>query len=155
MKTYRPPCCAVQEKFAAARKELSAALIERDGEVDLALTALACQEHALLVGSPGTAKSLLLDSLMSWMSGKRFTALLTKFSAPEELFGAISVRGLKEDRYARVTAGKLPEAHLAFLDELFKASSAILNTLLRILNERLYEDGDGSLRKVPLLLCVA
>src|SRR5262245_18385683 len=155
MKTYPSPCREVQQKFAATRRELSEALIEREGEVDLALTALTCQEHALLVGSPGTAKSLLLDSLMSWMSGKRFTALLTKFSCPEELFGPVSVRGLREDRYARVTAGKLPEASLAFLDELFKASSEILNTLLRIFNERVFEDGDGSLRKVPLLLCVA
>jgi MoxR-like ATPase len=154
MKTFRPSACPVQQKFVATRRELSAALIEREGEVDLILTALACQEHALLVGPPGSAKSLLLDALMSWTSGRRFTALLTKFSCPEELFGAISVRGLKEDRFVRVTAGKLPEAHLAFLDELFKASSAILNTLLRILNERVFEDGDGSLRQVPLLLCV-
>src|SRR5262245_16601751 len=155
MKTTRPSACAVQEKFAATRRELSEALIEREGEVDLILSALISQEHALLVGPPGTGKSLLLDSLMSWMAGRRFSALLTKFSCPEELFGAVSVRGLKEDRFTRVTAGKLPEAHLAFLDELFKASSAILNTLLRILNERAFDHGDGSLRQVPLLLCLA
>jgi MoxR-like ATPase len=105
-----------------ARKELSEALIERDTEVDLVLTALVCNEHALLVGQPGTAKSLLLDALMRWTSGNRFTALLTKFTAPEEIFGPISVRGLREDRYVRVTAGKLPEAHLAFLDEVFSAT---------------------------------
>jgi MoxR-like ATPase len=157
MKAFRPEdrVTPIQEKFAAARRELSAALIERDDEVDVVLTALVCNEHPLLVGPPGTAKSLLLDSLMQWTSGRRFTALLTKFTAPEELFGPISVQGLKEDRYRRVTAGKLPEAHLAFLDEVFKASSAILNTLLRILNERVFENGDGALVKVPLLLCVA
>src|SRR5262245_61856033 len=134
MKTYPSPCREVQQKFAATRRELSEALIERDAEVDLALTALACQEHALLVGNPGTAKSLLLDSLMSWMSGRRFTALLTKFSAPDELFGPVSVRGLREDRYARVTAGKLPEAHLCYLDEVSEASSAILNPQPRIVH---------------------
>lgn len=74
---------------------------------------------------------------------------------PDELFGPISVAGLKEDKYRRVTTGKMPEAHLVFLDEVFKASSAILNTLLRILNERLFENGDGTLVKVPLLLCVS
>src|SRR5262245_927026 len=136
MKLHRPTGCAVREKFLTTRQELSSALIERDDEIDLILTALVANEHVLLVGPPGTAKSLLLDSLMKWTSGRRFTALLTKFSSPEELFGAISVQGLKEDRYRRITTGKLPEAHLAYLDEVFKASSAILNTLLRILNER-------------------
>ena len=145
----------IQEKFAATRRELAAALIERDDETDVILTALICQEHPLLVGPPGTGKSLLLDSLMGWMGGQRFTILLTKFSTPEELFGPISVAGLKEDRYRRITAGKLPEADGAFIDEIWKASSAILNTLLRLLNERVYDNGDGSLVKVPLKICVA
>jgi MoxR-like ATPase len=144
----------VQEKFVATRKELSAALIERDDEVDLALTALIAQEHLLLVGLPGCAKSLLLDSILSWMNGRRFSILLTKFSVPEEVFGAISLTALKEDRYRRVTTGKLPEAEAAFIDELWKASSAILNSLLKILNERVFEN-DGELTKVPLKLCVA
>ena len=155
MKTYRPEVCPIQAKFMTTRKELASALIERDDEVDLILTALVCNEHPLLVGPPGTAKSLLLDSLMAWTSGRRFTALLTKFTTPDELFGPISVQGLKEDKYRRVTTNKLPEAHLAFLDEVFKASSAILNTLLRVLNERVFENGDGSLAKVPLLLCLS
>src|SRR5947207_14927784 len=145
----------VRDKFVATRKELSAALIERDEEIDLVLTALVAQEHVLLVGAPGTAKSLLLDSLMGWMSGRRFSILLTKFSVPEEVFGPISVAGLKEDRYRRITTGKLPEADLAYVDEIWKASSAILNTLLRILNERVFDAGDGTLVKVPLKICVA
>ena len=155
MKTYRPEVCPIQAKFMTTRRELAGTLIERDDEVDIILTALVCNEHPLLVGPPGTAKSLLLDSLMAWTSGRRFTALLTKFTTPEELFGPISVQGLKEDKYRRVTTGKLPEAHLCFLDEVFKASSAILNCLLRILNERVFENGDGSLAKVPLLLCLS
>src|SRR3954452_2035189 len=157
MKAVRPDdrTSPVQDKFAATRKELSAALIERDDEIDLILTALVAREHPLLVGPPGTAKSLLLDSLMGWMHGKRFTVLLTKFSTPEELFGPISVAGLKEDRYRRITAGKLPEADGCFLDEIWKASSAILNTLLRLLNERVFDRGDGELTPVPLRLCLA
>jgi len=157
MKAFRPDerTTPIQEKFLATRRELAAALIERDEEIDVVLTALVCQEHPLLVGVPGTAKSLLLDSVMNWMNGQKFTILFTKFTTPEEAFGPISVVGLKEDRYRRVTTGKLPQADGAFGDEIFKASSAILNTLLRILNERVYDNGDGALVKVPLKIFVA
>jgi MoxR-like ATPase len=145
----------IRKKFATARKELSSALIERDEEVDLVLAALLANEHVLLVGPPGCAKSLLLDSLLSWTGGKKFSILFTKFTVPEECFGPVSITALKEDKYVRVTAGKLPEADYAFLDEVMKASSAILNTLLKILNERVHDAGDGIVRKVPLKLCVA
>jgi MoxR-like ATPase len=145
----------VREKFAAARQELSSSLIERDEEVDLVLTALLAGEHVLLVGPPGCGKSLLLDSLLSWTGGKKFSILFTKYTVPEEVFGPVSLSALKEDRYVRVTAGKLPEADYCFLDEVYKASSAILNTLLKLLNERVYDAGDGVARRVPLKLCVA
>jgi MoxR-like ATPase len=154
MKAFKPESNPLQEKLAATRRELSTALIERDEEVDLVLTALVAQEHVLLVGPPGCAKSLLLDSLMSWMNGKRFSILLNRFTTPEELLGPISVTGLKSDVYRRVTTGKLPEADLCFIDEVFKGSSAILNVLLKILNERTYEVGDGTSIKVPLKLAV-
>src|SRR3954453_16952940 len=119
MKIAKPDACPVQEKFLTTRKELAAALIERDDEVDLVLTALVAQENVLLVGPPGCAKSLLLDSLMRWMSGRRFSILLNRFTTPEEVLGPISLAGLKEDCYRRVTSGKLPEADLAYLDEVF------------------------------------
>src|SRR5262245_61398145 len=89
------------------------------------------------------------------MRGKKFSILLNRFTTPEEVLGPISVAGLKADIYRRVTSGKLPEADLCFLDEVFKASSAILNVLLKILNERTYEVGDGTTVKVPLKLCIA
>ena len=146
---------ALHAKFAAARKALSSALIERDDEIDLALTALLAGEHLLLVGPPGCAKSLLLDSLLSWTGGTKFSILLTKFTTPEECLGPISLSALKADKYVRVTAGKLPEAEFAFLDEIFKASSAILNVMLRLLNERTFDAGDGGVKPVPLRLCVA
>src|SRR5690242_814644 len=95
MRLHKAETCPLQDKFAATRKELSAALIERDDEVDCVLTALVAQEHVLLVGPPGCAKSLLLDGLMNWMSGKRFTVLLNKFTSPEEVLGPISLSGLK------------------------------------------------------------
>jgi MoxR-like ATPase len=144
----------LQDKFTTTRRELAATLIERDDEIDLALTAMIAQEHLLLVGVPGTAKSLLCDTLAGWQDGNLFSILLTKFSVPEEVFGPISVAGLKADIYRRIPTGKLPEANLAFIDEIFKASSAILNTLLKILNERTWQN-DGSLIHCPLRLCIA
>ncbi len=155
MKLVRRDVDPVREKFTQARKELSFALIERDEEIDLVLTALVANEHVLLVGPPGCGKSLLLDSLLSWTGGKKFSILFTKFTVPEECFGPISLTALKEDRYLRVTTGKLPEADFAFCDEIFKASSAVLNALLKLLNERTFDAGDGVVRRVPLKLVVA
>ncbi len=142
-----------REKFLMTRQELSAAMIEREQEIDLILTALVVQEHVLLVGPPGTGKSMLSDAIVSWLSGNRFSLLLTKFTTPEEVFGPISVAGLKADEYRRITKHKLPEADVAFIDEIFKASSAILNTTLQILNERTFRN-NGSLSVCPLKLCI-
>lgn len=145
---------AVRAKFADARRAMSAALIERDEEIDLCLTALIAGEHLLLIGPPGCGKSMLLDSLLSWVDGDGFSILLTKHTNPEEVCGPVSLSALQQDRYRRVTANRLPEAHVCFIDEVWKASSAILNTLLKMLNEGLYEN-DGVMAKIPLRLCVA
>jgi MoxR-like ATPase len=146
---------AVCAKFDIARRELGELLVDREEEIELALTALLAGEHVLLVGPPGCGKSLLVDSLLAWAGGRKFSALLTRFSVPEELFGPVSLSGLKEDRYRRVTTGMLPEADFVFLDEIFRGSSAIINTVLKLLNERTFENGDGVPRPVPLKLCLA
>src|SRR5262245_9188487 len=75
---------------------------------------------------------------------------MTRFKTPEELFGPVSVSGLKRDEYLRITTGKLVEAELVFLDEIFKASSAILNAMLKIVNERVFHNGDKEMQ-VPLI----
>ena len=145
----------VQDKFKITRHELSRSLIERQSEIDLALTCLLANEHLLLLGPPGTGKSLLVDSLMKWMHGSKFSCLLNRFTLVEELVGMFSLSELKSDRFMRVTKGKLAEAQFAFLDEVYLGSPAILNVLLKILNERTFDCGDGVHRRVPLELCVA
>lgn len=148
-RTFNP-----RRKFNHARSVLTRALVEREEEVDLVLTALICNEHPLLVGPPGTAKSLLLDSLAKWIDAPKFDYLLSKFTDPMELFGPVDIVALKERRTQRVVKGMMPEATMAFMDEIFKASSAILNTLLKILNERRFKYGQQEL-DCPLRICVA
>jgi MoxR-like ATPase len=144
----------LQAKFQAAAVKMQSALVERNDEVELVLCALLCNEHLNLVGPPGTAKSMLLDMVMGWMKGNKFSILLNKLTKEEEVFGPISIQSLKEGKYQRITAGKLPTASFAFCDEIYKSSSAVLNSLLRILNERQYDNGEG-LQSCPLRLCVA
>ena len=139
------------EKIRKLRSDLKTRYFERDDVIDGAFCALLTGSHILLIGPPGTAKSQLANEICRKISGARyFQWLLTKFTTPEELFGAVSLRGLENDEYRRVTSGKLPEAHIAFLDEVFKASSSILNTLLTIMNERVFYNGTEKVR-IPLV----
>src|ERR1700693_4435887 len=138
-------------KLARIREELNRAFLERADLIDGALTALLSSNHVLVIGPPGTAKSMLADELCRRIEGADyFQWLLTKFSTPEEIFGAVSLKGLEQDDYRRVTDHKLPEAHIAFLDEIFKANSSILNALLTIINERVFHNGRERVT-VPLI----
>jgi MoxR-like ATPase len=144
-----------QHKFQTFRTECGAALIERSAEIDCALSALLAGEHPLFVGPPGTAKSMLMDALADWMHAPKYSILLTKFTTPEEVFGPVSISALKADRYERIIAGKLPTAELAFVDEVWKASSAIINTMLTVMNERKFHNGNGKPISCPLRMLVA
>lgn len=148
---------AIQKKFNDCFVKMNMAMIERSDEIKIILTSLICGEHPLLIGAPGTAKSLLIDSLMKWISSsKKFSALMGKFTTPEELFGTVDLVKLTHDRvYTRNTSGQLPECDLAFLDEIFLSSSAVLNTLLKVLNERTWRNTCGTEMKIPLLMCLA
>jgi MoxR-like ATPase len=137
-------------KLQLIRAELQARFLERDDVVHGLMAALVAREHVLLLGPPGTAKSMLAAELCSRVEDATlFSWLLTRFSTPEELFGAISLKALEQDQYIRVTDGRLPEAHIAFLDEVFKANSAILNSLLALMNERVFHNG-GVPQPTPL-----
>lgn len=140
-----------KEKLLALRDELRQTFLERGDLIDGALAALLSAQNLLIIGPPGTAKSMLADELCRRIEGADyFQWLLTRFTAPEELFGAVSLKGLEQDDYRRVTAHKLPEAHIAFLDEVFKANSSILNSILTIINERRFHNGQH-VRDVPLI----
>ena len=144
----------VHERLDTVRAELKAQFIERDTLVDGVLIGLLCRQHVLILGPPGTAKSMLARQVCQRLGGQYFEWLLTKFTTPEELFGPVSLPALEAGRYERVTDGKLPQAQIAFLDEVFKANSAILNALLTLLNERRFHQGTRA-ERVPLLSLVA
>ena len=140
-----------REKLKNIREELKQAFLERSDLIDGALAALLSSHHLLIIGPPGTAKSMLADELCRRIEGANyFQWLLTRFTTPEEIFGAVSLKALEQDDYRRVTSRKLPEAHIAFLDEIFKANSSILNAILTLINERLFHNGK-EISRVPLL----
>src|SRR4249920_3794107 len=140
-----------QEKLKKIREELKQMFLERGDLIDGSLAALLSAQHLLIIGPPGTAKSMLADELCRRIEGANyFQWLLTRFTTPEEIFGAVSLKALEQDDYRRVTNRKLPEAHIAFLDEIFKANSSILNSILTLINERLFHNGK-EIARVPLL----
>lgn len=142
------------ERLRLLRDALLTGLVERDLPVRLALIAALAGEHLLLVGPPGTAKSLIARRLqLAFAKSSYFERLLTRFTVPEELFGPLSIKGLEEDRYERLTAAYMPTASIAFLDEIFKANSAILNSLLTLLNEREFDNGTRR-DKTPLIAVI-
>jgi MoxR-like ATPase len=145
----------IPDRMALGRvvERLSRGLVDREGQARCLLLATLCGEHVLLVGPPGTAKSELARRLQQVVGGRWFERLLTRFTVPEELFGPLSLAALDEGRYQREVDGYLPTASVAFLDEVFKANSAILNALLTLLNERSFDQGPDRLQ-VPLLTLV-
>ena len=132
-----------RSKFVVLRDLLSRRHIEREDEIDIALAALLASYHVALIGPPGTAKSMLAEDLCNSLVGTKFfdPGLMNKFTVPEEIFGPLNIPLLEQGVYEHIIEDMLPDADIAFLDEAFKANSAILNAMLKIMNERKYKHG--------------
>src|SRR5205807_2962373 len=134
------------------RKSLGRFFVKKQDLIDLMVVAAVAQEPLLLVGPPGTAKSdlvLKFKDALGLADEDYFEYMLTRFTEPSEIIGPIDINLLREGRYVRREQGRLPTARLAFLDEIFKSNSAILNILLTIMNERKFYQ-DGVPQPVPL-----
>jgi len=122
-------------------EELARPFVGREEEARVITLTLLAREHMVFIGEPGTAKSAMVRRAAELLNAKFFKYLLTRFTEPAELFGPLDIKALDEGKYVRITRGKLPEAEIAFLDEIFKANSAILNALNTLLQERVLYDG--------------
>ncbi len=135
-------------------ERLAEPFVGREEEARVIALGIITGEHIVLIGEPGTCKSALARRAADLINAKFFKYLLTKFTEPDELFGPLDINALKQGRYVRITRNKLPEAEIAFIDEIFNANSAILNMFLTIMNERILYDGYSEI-KVPLWTMIA
>ena len=131
----------------------TAGLVGREQLAELIVLAAVAQEHLLVIGPPGTGKSAVVRRVAQALGGHYFEYLLGRFTEPSELFGAVDLKKLREGTVETDVTGMLPEADVAFLDEVFLGSTAILNTLLTLLNERRFRRGHTQVQ-CPLRVCV-
>ncbi len=141
------------KRLETSREILRDTLTGRDEAVDALVLATLAQEHVLLVGPPGTAKSDLVVRFAAAFKAQCFRYLLTRFSEPPELFGPMDIEKFKNGTYHVRTEGMLPAAEIAFLDEVFHGSSAILNALLTLVQERVFHNG-AVVERTPLMTLV-
>jgi MoxR-like ATPase len=142
------------DKLTTVLNYVKNAFIGKDEIVDLLGVSLIAKENAFLLGPPGTAKSAIVRMLSACIAdGKNFEYLLTRFTEPNEIFGPFDIRKLKDGELMTNTEGMMPEASMVFLDEIFNANSAILNSLLMALNERIFRRGKET-KKLPALMFI-
>lgn len=140
----------ISKKVETILNTLKEGVYERDNEINLIMLAMLSGKSIFLYGEPGTAKSMIARRVSyAFKDSSFFSYLMQKFSTPEEIFGPYSIKELREDKLVRKTENYLPEADFAFLDEIWKSSPAILNTLLTIINEKIFRNGDEDIH-VPL-----
>ncbi|WP_026219687.1 AAA family ATPase [Embleya scabrispora] len=153
---FVPETMRVQEDAIAVRDALATArvgLVDREVVAEVVTLCAVAGEHLLVIGAPGTAKSLAVRRIAEQLGGRYFEYMLGRFTEPNEIFGPVDLRRLREGVVEIRTAGMLPEAEIAFLDEVFLGSTAILNTLLGLLNERIFRRG-ATVSAAPLRVCV-
>lgn len=153
MKDAVQEVASIAASLRQAIDDAAEGLVDRATLVELILLAAVAQEHVLVIGPPGTAKSVAVHRVAETIGGRYFEYLLGRFTEPNEIFGPVDLRKLKEGLVETETTGMLPEAEIAFLDEIFQGSTAILNTLLGILNEREFRRGHTRMH-CPLRVCV-
>jgi len=141
------------DKLKAVLAHLKDTFVGKDEIIDLMGMCLVARENLFILGPPGTAKSATVRELSKLIEGQTFEYLLTRFTEPNELFGPFDIRKLREGDLVTNTEGMLPEASFIFLDELLNANSAILNSLLMVLNERVFRRGREN-KKLPALMVI-
>lgn len=151
--TTHTPVAEAAARVQAALRQAARGLVDRDVLIQLVALAAVAGEHLLIIGPPGTAKSEAIRRVARAIDGRYFEYLLGRFTEPNEIFGPVDLRRLREGELHTDTTDMLPEAELAFLDEVFLGSTAILNTLLGVLNERIFRRGHTRIT-CPLRLCV-
>lgn len=142
------------DQLAQVLKHLKSLFVGKNDVIDLLGICLLSRENAFILGPPGSAKSAIIRALSDCISdGNNFEYLLTRFTEPNEIFGPFDIRKLKEGELITNTEGMMPEASLVFLDEIFNANSAILNSLLMALNEKIFKRGKEK-KQLPALMFV-